>query len=375
MKIGIDCRLWNETGIGRYTRNLVLNLQRIDKNNKYVLFVLSKDKEEIKSTLKDNEFKLVDANIKWHTLDEQINFPQLINQENLDLMHFPYFSVPIFYNRPFVVTVHDLIMNHFSTGHASTLSLPIYNLKLLAYKFVLNQSAKNAKRIIAVSNATRDEIVDHLKIKIEKITVTCEGIDDKILNFSKPSSSEIKNKLKNYFLYVGNVFPHKNIDRLLKAFKMLDEDINLVLVGKEDFFYKKLKEKVKNMNLDNKIFFCGKVTDIELGYLYKNSLGLIMPSLMEGFGLPALEAMANNCLVLASEIPSLKEICEDVAIYFDPYSVNSIMEKIKEVSNDPSKFTVNKEKGLQRVKKFSWTKMAEETLSVYESCISLRQAK
>src|SRR3989338_10313492 len=162
MKIGIDCRLWNETGVGRYTRNLVKEIQILDKENEYVLFVLSKDKQQILKQVQNDNFKAVIADIRWHTLWEQLKFPIILNKENLDLMHFPYFSVPIFYNKSYVVTIHDLILHHFPTGQASTLSLPLYNLKLLGYRFVIKTAAKNARKIITVSNATKKEIVSYL---------------------------------------------------------------------------------------------------------------------------------------------------------------------------------------------------------------------
>jgi len=372
MKIGIDCRLYQETGIGRYIRNLIKNLEISDKKNDYVLFVLSKDVDKL--NIQNPKFRIVKTDIRWHTLSEQLRLPQILNKENLDLMHFPYFSVPIYYKRPFVVTIHDLIINHFSTGKASTLPPYIYKLKFYSYKFVLNQAAKNAKKIIAVSQATKNEIVDYLKIKGNKIAVTYEGVDDKIRN----SNIEIRNNLLNtkckilntkYFLYVGNAYPHKNLGRLLKAFKTIKPDVNLALVIKRDYFYQRLKQKVDDLNLSEKVIFLDAVKDEELSALYRNAIALVFPSLMEGFGLPVLEAMANNCLVLVSDIPSLKEICVDGAVYFDPYNTQDIAEKMNKACL--GEYPGKKEKALERSKYFSWEKMARETIKVYESCFSL----
>lgn len=366
MKIGIDCRLWNETGVGRYIRNLVLNLQELDRKNVYTLFVLPKDYEKIKSQISNIEknWKLRVADVKWHTLDEQLKFPKILNKEDLDLVHFPYFSVPIFYNRPFVITIHDLIVNHFSTGQASTLPSPIYGLKRLAYNFILKQAAKKAKKIITVSNATKNEIVDHLGINPQKIAVIYESASKSLVVSSQ--KSVVRNK---YFLYVGNAFPHKNLNKLLEAFKALDFDVKLVLVGKDDYFYKRLEDRVQEMNLSEKIIFLQDVKDEELSDLYKNAKALILPSLMEGFGLPALEAMRNSCLVLASKIPALQEICADAAIYFDPYDIKDITVKMKEAcSNNNSD---KKEKGLERAKLFSWSRMVKETSNIYEGCVGL----
>jgi glycosyltransferase involved in cell wall biosynthesis len=368
MKIGIDCRLWSETGVGRYIRNLVLNLQKIDKKNEYCLFVLSKDKDEILKLVQNGRIKIIRADIRWHTLEEQLKFPSLLNKENLDLMHFPYFAVPVLYGRPFIITIHDLITDHYSTGHASTLPIPFYYLKKGAYKLVINMAAKKARKIIAVSNATKNDIVDRLKISPQKIVVTYEGVDDKISNLKLQIPNIFQNS--KYFLYVGNAFPHKNLDRLIEAFKILDADMKLVLVGKEDYFYKRLKNQIKEMDLSEKVIFLKNVDDKELSSLYRNAQALILPSLMEGFGLPALEAMANNCLVLASKIPALEEVCGDAAIYFDPRNIQDIAEKINMVHlSDANHYDDKREKGLKRAKLFSWSKMAKETLEVYESCV------
>jgi len=370
MKIGIDCRLWDETGVGRYIRNLVLNLQKLDKENEYILFVLSKNYKEINSQLSTPNFQLVVADIPWHSVKEQIKFPQILNRENLDLVHFPYFSVPIFYNKPFVVTIHDLILHHFPTGEASTLPLLFYKLKLLGYKFVFSKAAQKAKKIITVSNATKKEIIDHLGTEKEKIKVIYEGVDDELSNI-KSQRSKIDIKYKNYFLYVGNAYPHKNLERLLEAFKLLNSDANLVLVGKEDYFYKRLKKKAREMGISDRIVFLQNVSDQELVDLYRNALALVLPSLMEGFGLPALEAMANNCLVLASNISPLREVCSDAAIYLDPYNSKDIAEKMKEVCfNDLNHFSEKRDEGMERIELFSWRKMAKQTLAVYNQAAS-----
>ena len=146
MKIGIDARLWNETGVGRYIRNLIRNLHEIDLSNEYILFCRNTDVERIKYEILSNKWKIVSADIRWHSLKEQLKFHQILNRENLDLMHFTYFSVPLFYNRPFIVTIHDLIVYHFQTGKASSLPLPLYKVKHLGYRFLLDHIVKKSKK-------------------------------------------------------------------------------------------------------------------------------------------------------------------------------------------------------------------------------------
>ena len=366
MRIGIDARLWEQTGVGRYIRNLAANLQKIDKKNHYVLFVRSADLESVSKEVTNKNWEIVETNIRWHSIAEQIKLPLLLNKEKLDLVHFPYFSVPISYKRPYVVTIHDLIINHFSTGEASTLAYPLYVGKRLSYKFIIKQAAKNARKIIVPSIATKEEIIDHLKILGKKINVIPEASDKNL----KPQKANPKTQnLGKYFLYVGNAYPHKNLASLIYAFNKIakeDKDLKLILVGQKDFFYKRLEEE----NSSDKIVFYGKATDRELANLYSNAIALVMPSLMEGFGLPVLEAMSLRCLVVCSDIPSFREIASNSAIYFKSEDVNDIKETMKSVYLNNERYRKEKlEPAFKKSQKYSWEKAAIETLN--ESCVNL----
>lgn len=366
--IGIDARLWNWTGIGRYIRNLVSNLVEIDKKNQYVLFACPQDINDIKSTVTDDKVIIIPTDIKWHSVKEQLEFPRLLNKYNLDLVHFPYFSVPVFYKRPFVVTVHDLIINHFSTGKASTLPLPLYKIKRAGYGFVLKRAIHDARKVVVPSIATKKEIEkEYMRdVKPGNIIVTQEGVDENIIDF-KPEIFKDKNP---YFLYVGNAYPHKNVEKLLEAFSLFTEnhpEYLLKLVGKKDFFYKKLEGKTKQKNVE----FLGFVPDSDLANLYKNAVATVIPSLMEGFGLPALEAMSCGSVVLASDIPALQEVCENDALYFSPQDTLSIVKGMGMAADlgDKEKNRLISE-GKKHAEKYSWKKTAELTLNVYNSCLN-----
>ena len=361
MRIGIDARFWSETGVGRYIRNLIINLQIIDKQNDYVLFIRDEDYGDVKLRISNLKFKIANCNIKWHTVEEQVVFSRILNKHNLDLVHFPYYSVPVFYNRPFVVTIHDLIPLHFQTGKASTLPLPLYRLKLQAFKFVVFQAAKKAKKIITPSIASKKDVEKFLKSKPSKIKVIYEGVDGNL----KSGKNQRK---ENLILYIGNAYPHKNLETLLLAFKNSNlQNTKLVLIGKDDYFYKRLRKKANEFKVGGLVEFHGEATESELLSFYKKAKVLVIPSLLEGFGLPVLEAMANNCLVLASDIPVLHEVGGDAAIYFNPNDVGDLSTRVKEVFE--GKYSENISKGLQRVRNFSWRKTAEETLRVYKSCV------
>mgnify|MGYP001583400606 FL=1 len=340
MKIGIDCRLINETGVGRYTRNLVEELQKQDKKNTYVL---------------------IKTDIKWHTLKEQLIFPWIIWRKKCDLVHFPYFSIPVFYPGKFIVTIHDLIINHFDTGRASTKNIFIYKGKRWFYILIIWLVAHRACKIITVSESTKREIVEHLGIKQEKVVVTYEGV-------TLDQKSKIKNQNESpYFLYVGNAYPHKNLEKLILAFNKI-QNSKLVLVGKEDYFYRRLKEHINKKKIENIIFY-NEITDEELAYLYQHAMALIHPSLMEGFGLTVVEAMANGCLVACADIPSLREITGGHALFFDPNSTEDMKKKMEQIIS--MNYDDMRKKAKEWVKKYSWEKMAKETKKIYENCLGL----
>lgn len=376
MKIGIDARLWDETGVGRYIRNLVLQLSAIDTSNTYVLFVKSETKQKISSLIPPT-WKLVSTDTQWHSFKEQTVFLRQLYKEQVDLMHFPYFSLPYLYTRPFVVTIHDLILHSFSTGRASTLPLPLYHLKRYAYKKVVAHATRSAKKIIVPLRSVKRDLETILGVPAQQISVTKEGFDSSI------TASIVSNEIKtyadqSYFLYVGNAYPHKNVENLITAFQAYKEESGntkdiLVLVGKNDYFYERIESKYATLPY---ITFLHTVSDSELGYLYNHAVALISASYMEGFGLPALEAMENNCLVAVSNIPSFNEICGEDALYFDPKnseSIKPIFSAVQTLSQARKKAFLFG--GKRRAKDFSWQKMAEETIKIYESSVSIRSSK
>lgn len=398
MKIGIDARLWNETGVGRYIRNLIKNLQTIDKTNEYIIFLKSDDLHTASKVINAKNFHIKNVNIHWHSVKEQLLFPLILYKAKLDFVHFPYFSLPVFYRKPFIVTIHDLIIYHFSTGKASTLPLPVFYLKRLAYHFALKRIVKKAVKIIVPLNSVKADIINNLKVAAQRIEVTTEGVDDELINLEKSLGTHQSAHLKlsenyaeipesQYFLYVGNAYPHKNLDTLIRAFSEFispsplikdsqndtyqkvsntKKQIMLVLVGKEDYFYKKTKEQLNKSNITN-IKFMHNLNDKDLQILYQKAIAVIAPSIIEGFGLVPLEAMANNCLVIASDIAAHREVCKDAAIYFDPNDINSLTQIMKNViKSEAADKSIIIKKGKDRVKAFSWNDMAKNTLHIYE---------
>ncbi len=371
MKIGIDCRLWNQTGVGRYTRNLVINIAELGSKNDFVLFVRAEDRADVHAEVKKSNFKIVIVNIPWHGLDEQTQFPKILNSENLDLMHFPYFSVPFFYYKPYVVTVHDLIVNKFNTGRASTLPAPLYLAKRVGYHAVMANAVYRAKKIIVPSKTVKEDLLNtYLNVNSDKIIVTYEGGFESNLKLKTKNEKKVEGQ---YLLRVGNFYPHKNVEKLLTAFASFvydsaDKNIKLVLVGKKDYFYARIEKEIDKLHIGQNVEFFENVSDAELFGLYKNAAATIVPSFMEGFSLTTVEAMSTGSPVVVSDIPVHREICRDGAIYFNPEEVNDIKQKINFVfSLVPSSRKELIEEGEKQAKKFSWSKMARETLEIYEN--------
>jgi len=371
MKIGIDARFYGQigTGIGRYLEKLIENLEKIDNENQY--FILLRKENFHQYQPQNKNFQKILAPYPWYSLKEQIFLPLLLYKLKLDLVHFPHFNVPIFYFGKFIVTIHDLIITRFATTKATTRDLLTYKIKRIFYHLVIKNAVWRAKKILAVSHFTKNEIINFFKIQEEKIVVTYEAVNMKQVQGQKSSHRELA--MGNYLLSVGNAYPHKNLERLLRAFKILtsrDENIKLslqlVLVGKIDYFYKRLQKLVKELNIEDKVIFTGPVSNEELIYLYQNALVYVFPSLMEGFGLPGLEAMANGCPVISSSAGSLPEIYGQAALYFNPENVDEMVEKIKMIINNENLRNELREKGLAQVKKYSWPRCAQETLRVYQ---------
>src|SRR3989344_179548 len=368
MKIGIDARLWNETGVGRYMRALINHLQLLDTQNNYVVFMRPREFESVK--FQNSRWAKQLASVRWHTLHEQLEMPKLYRTANLDLLHVPYFSVPLAPPQPFVVTIHDLIISNFATGKATTLPYPLYQFKRFGYSFVLSQAVKRAAKIITVSETVKQDIVREFAISPHKILVTYEAGELEVS--SDRSTFPLP---KKYILYVGNAHPHKNLNRLIEAFSLARRrvpNLFLVVIGKHDYFYTRLQTEVAKSEIAASVLFPGEVTNAALKRWYMHASAFVFPSLAEGFGIPGLEAMEFNCPVVASDIPVFREVYGSAASYFDQTDVLDMADEITSVVTRIKLRQALITLGKTQVKKYSWKKMAESNLALYESCTLLR---
>lgn len=365
MRIGIDCRLSGKkhAGIGRYITNLVSRIVKLDKHNQYVLFFYDQNQAD-ELAISGKNIKKVIVKIPHYSLLEQIKLPFILSKYNLNLLHVPHFNAPIFYFGKTIITIHDLLWHERKGGDVTTLSSWKYYLKYIGYRFVSSFVIKKASKILVPSKVIKKTLSSYYPQVKEKIVVTLEGIDQNLVD---KDSIKIKKINQNQLLYVGSLYPHKNIDLVLRSLKDLPE-IKLAIVGSRNVFVDKIKKRVKDLNLENRVEFLGFVDDKTLKKLYKQSLALVQPSLSEGFGLTGIEAMAAGGLVLSSNIPVFQEIYQDSAVLFDPNDEKAFISAVNQVKKINR--TNQVKKNLEFVKRFNWQEMAQQTLDQYQSVLN-----
>jgi len=369
MRIGIDCRLGGlaHAGIGRYCEQLVAHLTQLSSDHTWVLFFYNQDQisqSQIFSklhSLPNVEIRMLP--VRHYTLAEQTIVPFHFYQARLDLLHVPHFNIPIAYRKPFVVTIHDLLWHHYQGTKVTTLSPVIYWIKYIGYLLIAKHAIFFAKKIFVPANTVKSDIQNRFSIPDEKIVVTYEGVDTSHLTAKGDKTAlDIKSP---YILYVGSLYPHKNVGVVLKALKQLPH-LKLCIAGSRTVFQDTLKTQAKELGVNNQIIFTGFVSDQELGMLYKNALALIQPSFSEGFGLTGIEAMALGTPVIASDIPIFTELYSTYALLFDPHKVEALVAAIKNLqSKNKQEIEQITQKAQKYAQKFDWKKMAEQTIREY----------
>jgi len=368
----IDARLYGpekHTGIGRYTKNLLIALSHLPTFSRYnfTLLVYPELLNDIKRDL-DQKFNYVTTNIRHYSFAEQLKLPFLLHRLHPDLVHFTHFNKPLFYFGLSVVTIHDLI-KHFYRGQNTTTRQPfLFWFKYLGY-LLLTQVIIKTNHLIVPSNYWRQYIINHFHIEPEKITTTYEAIDPNFLKFG--NLNLIKNpkfKIDNYILYTGNLYPHKNIHVILRALKQIP-DLKLKIICARNLFQKKLTEQINQLNLTSQVEFLGFIKDQKFLDIYKEALCLVHPAFMEGFSLTGLEAMALNCPVIASNSSCLPEIYHDAVLYFNPKMETELVTQINHLRHNPKIRTDLIAKGKKLIKTYSWSKTATQTLQVYSKLL------
>jgi len=359
--IAIDARVINSS-TGRYVERLVHYLEEIDTINKYSILVRKKDLDFYKPTNKN--FTIVEADIDNYSLEEQTTFKYFLDKLNADLVHFCMPQQPVLYKGKKVTTIHDLTLLKTYNRDKNWLS---YHIKQAVGYFVFKSVIKSNDRIIVPSEFTKNEVIKLSSVAEDKINLTYESAD-----VEKTELKSYKHPFKQFILYVGQQSDYKNIRRLGDAHQQLLKsypDLGLILVGRKNASALNNEKYFKDQNYKN-ILFTDFIPDSQKDWLYTQASVYVFPSLMEGFGLPGLEAMGYGAPVVSSNATCLPEVYGDAAIYFDPKSVNDMAKKISTVLEDESLRKDLIAKGYEQLKKYSWKKMAQETHAIYEKVLN-----
>jgi len=378
MRIGIDARLYGleNAGLGRYVMKLVEEVLRHDKKNDYILFLKPKYADKFYGR---KRVKVVETNIPIYSLAEQTILPIIFFKEKLDLLHVPHFNAPILYQGKLILTIHDLIKHDSRGPETTTHKRWLYHFKRIGYLSLTKLISHKANHILVPSNFVKEDIMKRLRVPSEKITVTYEASSGSIkeVSLTDEEKIEIFNKYhltQPFIVYTGSVYPHKNVDILVNALEKHNQnkevDLQLALICSRSVFYDRLNRKIIEKRMQNWIKLLGFVEDNEVSKLYSLALALVHPSKMEGFGLTGLEAMSVGLPVISSNASCLPEIYGDAALYFDPNNVDDLVSSLETLIKDQELRLDLASKGYLQARKYSWTKMAKETNSIYKKILS-----
>lgn len=364
MKIAIDARIINTT-TGRYVRKLLQYLQELDKDTTYYVLLTKKDFFTW-NPLHPNFIK-VEVDVAQYSVSEQITFLRILNKLKCDLVHFTMPQQPVLYRGKTVTTIHDLTLVRFKNYDGNKL---LYDFKQLIFKQVCSYVAKKSKAVITPTNYVKLDVNNFIGGKQQHLYVIYDAAD-KITDSPAPIE-HLANK--KFIMYVGQMSPYKNIRRLIDAHQLLlhkHPSLHLVLAGKLDYHASELKEHVAARQLKS-VHFTGFVSDAQLRWLYEHTAAYVFPSLSEGFGLPGLEAMQYGRPVVSSNTTCLPEVYKDAACFFDPTESKDMAKKIDEVLSDTELQQKLVNNGHKLLKHYSWKKMAQQTLAVYQETIGLK---
>lgn len=382
-RIAIDGRFFGEAGPGRYTKAIIEHLEKLDTKNTYFIFLKPRGMNEY--VPKNANFIKIEANHHWYGWDEQIRFLFKIILKRPHLLYVPHFNFPVLYPGKIITAIPDIIMHTFSTSRGTTLFKPYFWLKKFVYRLVIYWAVLRSTKVIVPALETKKDFIKLMPfVSDSKFVLAPEGVDPDFIDKSVLSDAGfIEATLQKYgisqpfLLYVSSMYEHKNVPRLLEAFKLLREKFGfigqLVLVGKKDKISMTIPNVARALGVGDHVLFPGLqsyVTDKEVVALRARALAYIFPSLKEGFSLTPIEAQALGLPCAISNIGCHTEIYGDSVLYFDPLNVNDMAEKMNMISTDERLRQNLISKGFEWYKKYDWNETARITFQ--EFCKALK---
>ncbi|MCA9327870.1 glycosyltransferase family 4 protein, partial [Candidatus Saccharibacteria bacterium] len=355
--IAIDARIINSS-TGRYIERLLTYLEKLDSPHRFSVLVRAKDKDFWKPT-KDN-FKVVVADYHQYTVAEQTKFHRFLKRLDADLIHFCMPQQPLLYTGKSVTTVHDLNLLRIKENEG--MSVPILKIKQLIFAKLLRIVTKRSVFVLTPTRYTKDDLLQFQPVDTNKVIVTYEAAD--LVSDTEDPVKQFDGK--KFLIVVGRAEKYKNQRGAIEAHQLLlknHPDLWLVIIGKRDQTSRKLEAWTKKRGY-KQIEFFGFATDAQLAWFYNHCAAYVFPSFMEGFGLPALEAMKHGAPVVSSSATCLPEVLGDAAIYFDPSQPSEMADQIARGLNDSALQKTLVSKGAAQADKYSWLRMAKETHEV-----------
>ncbi len=358
MRIAIDVRMidYFMHGISRYAYNLIKGLSGIDTRNDYVLIANNSFLNDFVASR--SNFSLRVTSLRLYGICEQVFLPRLLKKEKIDIFHTPSFACPIYVDCKVIMTIHDMI--HVLFQEDSSIAHKLY------YSYIVKKAAENARKIITVSKNSKSDIINYLNLSPEKVIVTYNAVDEKFKMSNENHVDEIKERFGingKFILYVGNQKPHKNVRMLVEAYQLLrmKANLKLVIVGKKDLLF----HKGLSRNMLEGVIFVGDISDALMSRFYSGAEIYVSPSLYEGFGLPLIEAMACRTPVIALSTPSSDEVIDNAGYVVNENQPEELANAIDTVLLDSNLRNCLVEKGIERIKHFSWEKSAKKILDIY----------
>src|SRR5687767_5900947 len=359
MKIAFDGTVLHgrKSGVGYYCEELLKAMLMMDHEDQFFVFSHQPVKLDLASSNGNLRFtNTVHFPIRAVYLHALL--PKILDKVQPDVCHYTNFLAPTFEDRPYLVTIHDMGLESLRDAHP--LAKRLYTRRLVPHV------ARKAKLIVTNSEFSKWEIVRYLGIAEDRIRVTPLAASPDF----KPVPARPENP---YFLYVGNLEPRKNLERLIEAFARIpDKDHELVIVGNRWYHGNAAEEKASLLGLSGRVKFLGYVPRADLPGIFSGATAFVYPSLLEGFGLPIVEAMACGAPVITSNNSSMKEVAGEAALLVEPTSVGQMTEALMKVAQDRSLRQELSRRGLKRAAEFSWQRTAELTLDAYREVFERR---
>jgi glycosyltransferase involved in cell wall biosynthesis len=372
MRIGIDATALpsQPVGAGNYIIQLIRSLVNLESGDKFVIFAQESGHSLINISDSENVDWVIFADRKpgSRLLWEQIIFPKHIQESGIELLHSLHYTQPLRLPCSSVVTLHD--MTFFLYPRLHTLARRWF------FPLMIRTSAKRADALIAISESTRQDAIQILGIPPKKITTTQLGVDSSFQpikdNESRRNVAEKYDLPEKFILYVGLVEPRKNLPLLINAYQRLaarGTDYQLVIVGRFGWMYEDVTRQIKQLNLGDKVHLTGYVPQEDLPLVYNLASLFVYPTRYEGFGLPALEAMACGTPVITTNVSSLPEIVAEAGLLIPPDDVQALYEAMESVLDDRKLGHDLSRKGTVRSAKFTWQRTAQQTLQIYRQVL------